>query len=238
MILPPEMEAAAKVRRQEIADHFQPSGPYAEWLVARMAFASVQLDRCQQMTLEDITYSIRRAERFWDVDRTQQAAELAARLPKDPQRVAPRLRQTRQGAQWMIDQWEDLGDSLDVRDTWDDTQRGLAFDMLGVHPALRNGFRRVPEPSNRAGLVALVQREVERLRGDQEHALDSSIITSRSSPLPARRSGRTPFRRGSENMRPPSSGNGKRRTTSFWRSGPETPPGSPRPCPPRRAAPR
>ncbi len=172
VVLPPEMEAAARVRQQEIADHFKADGPYDHWLVGRMAFASVQLDRCQQMTLEDLAHTIRRAELFWDDDRNQHAVDLAARLPRDPQRVAIRLRQTRQGAQWLIDQWEDLGSALEVNETWDEDQRRIAFDMLGVHPALRDGFRRVPEPSNRAGLVALVEREVDRLREQQEHALD------------------------------------------------------------------
>ncbi len=61
---------------------------------------------------------------------------------------------------------------LEVKETWDDTQRGIAFDLLGVHPALRDGFRRVPEPSNKAGLAALVEREVDRLRDDLTQALD------------------------------------------------------------------
>ncbi len=172
VLLPRDMEADARLRRQQFADHFRVAGPYGEWVIGRLAFVSVQIDRCQRMTFENLGQTSQRAATYWEKDQQKRVVELARRLRRDPMRTVAELEQTRQGADWLIAQWQGLGSALDVSETWDDTQRTLAFDLLGTHPALRAGFRSVPAPSDRDGLIALVEREIDRLEEAKTSALD------------------------------------------------------------------
>ncbi len=172
VILPRDMEEDARRTHRDLADHFQVAGPYADLLLGRLAFASVQLERCQSMTFQNLGQVSLRAANCWEEDQVRRVADLAKRLPRDPMRVASELRRTRQGAAWLIEQWEGLGSALDVNDLWDDDQRTLAFDLLGTHPALRDGYRRVPAPTEKSALLALVDREIARLEASLDEALD------------------------------------------------------------------
>ncbi len=179
-VLPDDLAAIVARRTAEFVAEFQPRSPYEQFLVREMALASARLDRCAAMTIVDIGRGIERALLCWDHDRRMAVEELGARLAKDPARVAWSLRGCTQGADWLIERWEALGTILKNTGTWTEEQRRLAFDMLGVAPALREGSDAVPPPDDVPGMAALVAREVERLRARQEEALDRLDRTRRA----------------------------------------------------------
>jgi transposase-like protein len=112
-----------------------------------------------------------RAEVCWERDRDEIACELLARLPKNPMRVSRELAGTKEGNTLLIAHWEGLGDVLRTNGGWDEAQRALAFDLLGVPAVLRNGSTLVPAESDVAGLAALVESQLGKLREDREESL-------------------------------------------------------------------
>src|SRR4051795_4330999 len=90
---------------------------------------------------------------------------------KDPARVARALSRTKQGADWLLERWEGLGAVLRSNGAWDEAQRRLAFDLLGVPGELRDGSLRIPAAADTPALAALVEAQLARLREDQEACL-------------------------------------------------------------------
>jgi len=140
--------------------------------VGEMARATAKLDRCTELSIIDLQRGIDRAGLCWEADRRKAADDLGARLTKDPGRVARALSRSRQGADWKIERWEGLGEALEANGGWDEAQRRLAFDLLGVEPELRNGSVRVPPEDDAAALAELVAEEIGWLREAQERSLD------------------------------------------------------------------
>src|SRR5690606_36600884 len=102
--------------------------------------------------------------------RRAEAEHLARRLASDPPRLAPALRRTRHGVEWMIGRWEALAEAAD-RGGWDDERFSLAHDLLGLPEELRDVWPELP-----SGAPAEVQAEVAaaqlaRLRSHLEGAL-------------------------------------------------------------------
>ena len=172
LVLPDELETAYHETRTAYFDELKPVGRVEQQLVSRMAFTSVQLERSAELAISDLRRVIDRAENFWDLDRQTQVDNLGKRLKKDPERIAHRLERYTQGADWLIDRWEGLADALNTRGSWDDTQRDLAFDLLGVSKALRDGHAKVPAPDDRNGLMTLVKDEIGRLWDEQRATLN------------------------------------------------------------------
>ncbi len=173
-LLPDDLAAAVERRTAELVEQFEPRSPYEFWLIRQMALAAARLDRCAEMSIVDLQRGIDRAGPCWDDDRRAAVDDLGARLPKDPARVARALRRVRQGADWLIERWEALGEILGTNGRWSDDQRRLAFDLLGVPADLRDGSVKVPPADDAAGLAALVSRQVADLRVRQEDYLDES----------------------------------------------------------------
>ena len=149
-----------------------------ELLITRMARAEVvQPDRAATMTIIiDIRACVidRAADlSLWDDDREDSIARLAARLAKDPRRVSLALYRTKQGTALLLEHWEGLGDALRTNGGWDEAQRALAFDLLGVPAVLRSGSTLVPDAADAAGLAALVEPRPSPLAERYEGVLSS-----------------------------------------------------------------
>src|SRR5262249_36388592 len=108
---------------------------------------------------------------FWDSDRQAYIEDLGARLARDPHRIAGALKQTKQGVEWILENWSGLSDSLSTNGRWNDDQRSLALDLLGVAPVHRDGTTRVPPDADAATLAALVEAEIDRLHDRLESGL-------------------------------------------------------------------
>src|SRR5205807_659091 len=140
-----------------------PVGPREEWLVEQMAGASVRIDRCRTEEQALRSRSAHRAEVCWDDDQQLLVEEIGARLARDPSRVQQRLRQTVQGCEWLFARWEALGRIAESVGTWDEGQRSLAFDLLGVPPELRTADARLADDGDAPALAALARAEMEAL---------------------------------------------------------------------------
>ena len=124
---------------------FGPLAGQQGWLYERMVVASVRLDRCAREQSKVQSYQAERARTCWDADRQLEADEIAASLARRPSLVIRRLGRTRQGCEWMIAQWNELGLVLHVNQQWDEAQSSTAYDLLGIHPVLRDGLGFLPE---------------------------------------------------------------------------------------------
>ncbi len=130
VVLPEDMEAARAKREVGFRDHFTPRDDYEAWLVDRLAFTSVQIDRCAEYGIDDIRRQIHRAVTCWDVDQRDQAEHLAARIAKDPSRTARGLLRSKHGAEWLMEALDRPGRG--AADRW---LLGRASADPGVRPA-------------------------------------------------------------------------------------------------------
>src|SRR5262249_886092 len=104
----------------------------------------------------------------WGKDREEEVDKLAARLPRDPRRVARALERTLHGTIWLLREWDGLAGCLVHKGDWTETQRGLALDLLGGRPAPRDGCGRLPPGADAALLSSLADRQRSRLRDQVE----------------------------------------------------------------------
>jgi hypothetical protein len=100
-------------------------------------FDEFEVDLCQDACLQSIRVWYCRAamkarvEESWDDDRRHAARRLAEKLAAQPQIVAWDLEETLQGAQWKLEQWDQLAEALDQRGGWTDDEESRVFDLLG-----------------------------------------------------------------------------------------------------------
>jgi hypothetical protein len=183
-----EPDEAAEVARRTIewAAVFRPVNRVEAFHVAQYALEGVRAERCQaeERVLRQ-RLALRAADReSWDEDRRLEAEEIGARLARDPARVVRRLRQTPQGCDWLISRWDGLARVLAPGRPWDDAQRGLALDLLGVPATLRGGptaadpgdgpIEFAPQAALAAGQAAELRRlrdAVLRPRDDDDRAI-------------------------------------------------------------------
>ncbi len=131
-LIPVEDEAAeVALRIEDLHSSFPPDGAFQESLVRQVAVISMRLDRLVWHEWRLLSYAAKRAELVWDEDRELAAVELAARLPKKPERVAKALEESLHGLKWMIGRWEYLEKMAQGKGPWNDAQRSLALDLLG-----------------------------------------------------------------------------------------------------------
>jgi hypothetical protein len=160
VLMPDDMAAAVAERKDDLLQEFGPDSPYEEWLLGEMALAGTRLERLAMLSIADLQRTIDRAELCWEKDRRIAAEDLGARLSKQPSRVKLALEASRQGADFLKERWEGLGAALKAKGGWNDDQRALAFDLLGVPPALRDGDDKVPPRSSlsKAALEFMAER--------------------------------------------------------------------------------
>jgi hypothetical protein len=148
-----------------------------------MAINDLRSDRCRVLYFRLIGRHADRACLAWDLDRKAEAEELATRLPKDPGRVSAALEATRYGCELMAARWEALGRIMEYAGAWDETQRSMVLDLLGVHPALRVGQTAADAPEGSDPIafgVELAEAEASRLSELKAERLDAWDETERS----------------------------------------------------------
>ena len=160
LVLPDEEAAAVAARVEAWTPTFKPRDDFGAWLVRELAASSVQLDRCRDLETALRDRAIGRAGACWAEDRETAAAELGATLHKAPSVVARKLKGTSQGIDWLIDRWEGLRRALDEAGEWDESQAGLAHDLLGT-PA---EFRGLASPLDSEGRRHVVEARLSDLR--------------------------------------------------------------------------
>jgi hypothetical protein len=171
----PEDRAKVEARAAALREQFQPESEFERTLVEQMAVDSIRMDRCRESYLVLCQDQANRAALCWDEDRRAEAEEIASRLGWDPSRSRSKLEQSRFGCELLIDRWEGLGRILREVGVWDDSQRSLALDLLGVPIELRAGITAVDPGATldaKAFRLGVVEGELERLRSRKAKAFD------------------------------------------------------------------
>ena len=176
-VVAPGDRAKVEARAKALHEEFRPESEFERGLVEQMAVDSVRLDRCRETYLVLCEDHATRATLCWDEDRRVEAEEIASRLGRDPARTRRRLEQDRHGCEFLIERWEGLGRILREGGEWDDPQRSLALNLLGVPLELRSGTTSVDPPEGdqseaKVFRLLLVEAELERLRRRKAEAFD------------------------------------------------------------------
>jgi hypothetical protein len=159
---PIDMQQRIDARYAELCAEHQPKTSLERTLITEMARAEIQKDVAHRLLFDSERISVA-VEETWDEDQRRHTNNLAARLPRDPQRVAELLLQSKHGAQWALTMWRGLEASARANHGLTEAQRQLVFDLKGVSPLLRDNTDTVPAASDEAGLRALIAREVKAL---------------------------------------------------------------------------
>jgi hypothetical protein len=159
---PIDTQQRIDARYAEHCAELQPKTSLERELILEMARAEIQKDVAHRLRhdLERIRQAV---EETWDEDQRRLTNNLAARLPRDPQRVAELLLQTKHGAEWALTTWRGLAASARENHGLTEPQRQLVFDLKGISPLLRDNTDTVPAASDEARLLALITREVKAL---------------------------------------------------------------------------
>jgi hypothetical protein len=172
VVFPPELAAEVARCTAMLTDVYKPSNVYEIKLIGDMGRAGAQLELIAKQKIGDYSRSVDRAIDHWDDDRETYVADLAARLPEDPSRVAKALRKTKQGLELLLGKWETLEAILEHRGEWTEEQRQFAYDLLGVDHALREGNPIVPAGTDQEELAALVAAEIAALKTLRDASLE------------------------------------------------------------------
>ncbi|MEO6807549.1 MAG: hypothetical protein ABI353_00350 [Isosphaeraceae bacterium] len=173
VVFPEDLAEVIAERTGQFNAQFQPVGPYEEWLIGQVAINTALIDRCAEVSIAELQRLASRASLCWDQDRQLAVTALVSKLSKDPSRTVANLRTTKHGVAWLIERWDDLGEALRRSGLWDDAQRTLAFDLLGIPHTLRSCSRILPMDADRNTLTTLVDQQLTTLRHELSEALEA-----------------------------------------------------------------
>ena len=168
----PALEARYEAWSREI----RPGTDTGRWALRQAVAETFRTEACWKALAEAETRSRARASspEAWDLDRQAAAAKLAEGLARRPEKVAPQLEQTRQGAEILLGLWKRLGTALDGGEGWDEAQVSLAHDLLGVSHDCREALSPI-RPRRGLGVIdqqrALVLEQKKRLARRIENVL-------------------------------------------------------------------
>ena len=170
VIFPEEMADQIHDRMNFLRSSYRPDSPAQEWLFVRICIESVRADHCLHQLIAMRDEAATRAGESWDDDRALDAEELGAGIGRRPERVRPRLLQTKHGAMWLVAQWEELERQLGVLGNWTDSATERAMDLLGVPIDARVGvWQRLGGEDPRE----LIRRQVAAIEGRIEGDLEA-----------------------------------------------------------------
>jgi hypothetical protein len=149
-----------------------------------LGIETVRISICQVHEHTLLVEQSRRADDFWDDDQALAAAELARKLPRQPEVASRKLEMTTQGCDLMIDRWERLHSVLKPGKPWNKQDRDTAFELFGVAKRWRESSGDLDPPAPGSDDVVSFQStlaldEVKRLESRQVDFLNNSDRISR-----------------------------------------------------------
>ncbi|MEW4566994.1 hypothetical protein AB1L88_03915 [Tautonia sp. JC769] len=171
-----EMAEAIERRTTTWKADYRPEGEAQIWAFAQLVAESVRLDACNARILAAREEHALRASELWDDDRAAEAAQVAATLARQPDRIQPILLQTKHGVRWLLDRWAEVADSLTTRQGWTPAAWSTMLDLLGLPIDARDGlgpWDLAPDDSGPGPGLALVAEAVAALRDRLETVLDT-----------------------------------------------------------------
>jgi hypothetical protein len=168
IVLPEAEEAAVAERLASWSSKYGELQPHQTWALEELVRESVRIDRGNREELALRARTVERARTAWHDDRRVAAETLGRRLASRPSLVTLLLEMTPHGCAWKVERWDGLADVLHAGQDWDDRQRALAQDLLGVVAE----FRDIPgvidledaDPlAVRTHRLAVIEAEINRL---------------------------------------------------------------------------
>jgi hypothetical protein len=87
--------------------------------------------------------------------------------------VVQTLEQTRHGAEYLLNLWRMLADTIEQTGGLNEAQRWYVLDLLGVPHARRHRTTAIPAGNDQRGLLDLVNYQIVRLQTRQEERLNA-----------------------------------------------------------------
>jgi hypothetical protein len=160
---PPEMAERIAAKEKTLKAELKPRNELESMAITELARASIQHVHCEDQVIRNEARVIADVDLSWNDDQRAHINRVGGRLGKAPDRVAPALEQSRQGAEWCVDRWRGLAQAVAAHGRLTDEQRALAFDLMGISVVLRAGTQRVPAADDAEGLKAFIDQQIERL---------------------------------------------------------------------------
>jgi hypothetical protein len=132
-------------RRARWAAEQNPVGEAGHFALDRAVAATFRIERCEREVEKICIVDRQRAMLAWDEDRALDAANVAARLPRDPVVASRKLQTSLAGVVFLINAWLGLAENLENGD-WSESEKSKALDLLGIDPELRSGTTRLDAP--------------------------------------------------------------------------------------------
>jgi hypothetical protein len=161
---PPELLRKIAEKEAALRQDLKPGSELESSAVTEMARATVQHEFCDDQVYINAERARLSVDVTWDDDQRTHVNTVAARLRKAPERVAHELECSLQGAQYCLERWIGLGETVAAKGELTEDQRQLCFDLQGVPEVLRNSTWRVPAAKDTEGLKTLIASQVERLQ--------------------------------------------------------------------------
>ena len=180
VIFPEEMAGQIQDRREFFWKSCKPDGPLQQWFYDRICIESVRADHCLHRSIALKDEAATRAGESWDDDRALEAEELGGTLSKQPERVQPRLLQSKHGALWLLAQWEELERRHERLGRWAEADSDRALDLLGLQGDAREGAWESLTGGGVDGVRALIAVEVAAVKRRLEAYLDARDERARS----------------------------------------------------------
>jgi hypothetical protein len=167
-----DMASRILERNSVLEDQFDPQTRYEQMLVADMALAKARIDRSAELLTANEDRAVDRTLNYWEHDQEARALKLKKRLARDPEGIAHALSGFKQGAELLIRDWQGLAVAIETTGDWNEDQRSLALDLLGVSHVLRVGNGLFPPTLDKATLAQTAAREIARLAARKDTWLD------------------------------------------------------------------
>ena len=153
-------------RRAKWAAEQYTVGEEGNWALDRVIASTFRIERCERTTDLMITEHQQRASVAWDQDRAVEAAQVAARLGRDPVLASRQLQTTLDGVCLLIETWLGLAAVLQSSKDWSESESSITLNRLGVSPDLRSGRTLIDAPEGTDSIafrMELTFEELERL---------------------------------------------------------------------------
>jgi hypothetical protein len=133
-VLPPDETQLFQERMHDWTDEDRPEGPMEAYVLGCAVLASVRVDRCAKLDLADVAERRKATTRNWEQLQRRRAKSAAKLLEEDPARAVERLTATATGCNWLIDEWDQLLESLNSEGGWNHEQAAHALRIMGLAP--------------------------------------------------------------------------------------------------------
>jgi hypothetical protein len=165
----------------ELREELKPTSRILRMLVKEIARADVRKDACHDELVLDAERVLESADNStWDEARSEHTNNMAARLGRDPCRVAANLKRTKHGVQWCLERWRGLAASARAKGALSEPQRQFAMDLKGIDPLLRDHTEDVPAGNDLPAILALIDRETARLQARLDIEMEARDKTARA----------------------------------------------------------